>query len=132
MELLLVEILRSRAYGPDQLRTGLLSGLADAVTTKALVALHGDVAHPWTTAKLARLCGTSRSALSARFSRIVGLGPIEYLQQWRIALARDELRRGTSSVGDIALAIEFLSASAFSTAFTRSVGCSPRQFMGKK
>ncbi len=64
-------------------------------------------------------------------SKIVGVGPIEYLQQWRIALAKDELRRGTSSVGEIALAIRFLSGSAFSTAFTRTVGCSPRHFMGK-
>lgn len=131
MELILVEILRSRAYGPDQTQAVLLSGLADSVIEKALVAIHGNVAQPWTTAKLARLCGTSRSALSARFSRIIGVGLIEYQQQWRIALAKDELRRRTRSAGDIALTIGFLSGCAFSTAFTRTVGCSPTHFMDK-
>ena len=107
---------------------GLLAGLADPVTAKALTAIHADVAQPWTTAKLARLCGTSRSALGARFSRIVGVGPIEYLQQWRIALAKDALRRSTRTVGEIALDTGFQSGSAFSTAFKRAVGCSPAKY----
>jgi AraC-like DNA-binding protein len=128
MELVLVEILRSQASGPNQVQAGLLAGLADPVTAQALAAIHSDVARPWTTAKLARFSGTSRSALGARFAKVVGLGPIEYLQQWRIALAKDELRRGTRSIAEIALAIGFQSGSAFSTAFTRSVGCSPRRF----
>ncbi len=131
MELLLVEILRSRAFGPDNTQAGLLTGLADPVAARALVAMHSDVARPWTTEKLARLCGASRSALAVRFVRVVGLGPIEYLQQWRIALAKEELRRGKRSVGEIALVIGFQSGSAFSTAFKHAVGCSPRQFAGK-
>ena len=130
MELILVEILRSRSFGQDQAQPGLLSGLADAITARALVAMHSNVAQRWTTAKLARLCGTSRSALGARFTRVVGLGPIEYLQQWRIALAKEELRRGTRNIGEIALHVGFQSGSAFSTAFTRTVGCSPSQFAG--
>jgi AraC-like DNA-binding protein len=59
---------------------------------------------------------------------VMGIGPIEYLQRWRMALAKDELRRSTRSIGEIALAIGFQSASAFSTAFTRAVGISPRSF----
>ncbi|WP_446741720.1 AraC family transcriptional regulator [Silvibacterium acidisoli] len=128
MELVLVEILRNPAFQPDQVPTGLLAGLGDPAMAQALVAMHGDVARRWTTAKLARLCGMSRSAFAARFARIVGPGPVQYLQQWRIALAKDELRHGLRSVGEIALAVGFQSGSAFSTAFTRAVGCSPRQF----
>ena len=128
MELVLVEVLRGRAFGSDRAQTGLLAGLADPVTAQALVAMHREVARQWTTTKLARLCGTSRSALAARFARVVGLGPIEYLQHWRMALAKDDLRRGTRSIGEVALAIGFQSGSAFSTAFKRNVGCSPRQF----
>ena len=98
------------------------------MTARALSAMHGDVTHDWTVFVLARLCGVSRSTLAARFREIVGMGPIEYLQHWRMALAKDELRRGTKSIGQIALAIGFQSSSAFSTAFTRAVGCPPKRF----
>ncbi len=136
MELILVEILRSETLrvnsdrSPDrkQEHSGLLAGLADPVTACALSAMHRDVSHGWTVSGLARLCGVSRSTFAARFRQIVGMGPIEYLLQWRIALARDELRRGTRSIGQIALDIGFQSSSAFSTAFTRAVGCSPKRF----
>ena len=128
MELVLVEILRGHAPTPDALKPGLIAGLADPVIAQALAALHRDVNFSWTTQKLARLCGLSRSSLASRFARLVGLGPIEYLQKWRIAIAKDKLRRGVSSIGEIALAVGFQSGSAFSTAFTRAVGCSPRQF----
>jgi AraC-like DNA-binding protein len=127
MELILVEILRNEALRVDQ-HAGLLAGLADPVTSRALSAMHRDVAHGWTVAGLARLCNVSRSTFAERFRRIVGTGPIEYLQQWRMALAKDELRRGTRSIGEIALAIGFQSSSAFSTTFTRTVGCSPKRF----
>jgi AraC-like DNA-binding protein len=132
MELILVEILRSEALrvNQDQSKehTGLLAGLADPVTALSLSAIHRDVAHGWTVSGLARLCGVSRSTFAARFRKIVGTGPIEYLLHWRMALAKDELRRGTRSIGEIALAIGFQSSSAFSTAFTRAVGCSPKRF----
>ena len=128
MELILVEILRSKALGVNPVQAGMLAGLADPVTAGALMAMHRDVARAWTVAELARLSGASRSAFAARFRRVVGTGPIEYLQQWRLALAKDGLSRGTSTVGEIALDIGFQSASAFSTAFTRAVGCSPRRF----
>lgn len=121
-------VLRGDASTLDTLKPSLIAGLADPVIARALAALHGDVTFPWTTQKLARLCGLSRSSLASRFARLVGLGPIQYLQRWRMAIAKDELRRGVSSIGEIALAVGFQSSSAFSTAFTGTVGCSPRQF----
>ncbi len=128
MELIFFEILRSEALRLNPTQTGLLAGLADPVVALALTAMHREVAQPWTVALLARRCGISRSGFSDRFHRVMGMGPIEYLQQWRIALAKDQLRRGVRAIGEIALAIGFQSASAFSTAFTRAVGCSPRHF----
>jgi AraC-like DNA-binding protein len=128
VELILVEILRTKQLRLGQDDTGLLAGLADPVTARALAAMHRDVAQDWTVGTLARLCGVSRSAFATRFRNIVGTAPIEYLLQWRIALAKEELTRGAKSVGEIAFAIGFQSSSAFSTAFTRAVGCSPTRF----
>jgi AraC-like DNA-binding protein len=132
VEVILVELLRQEALQVNQQRLGLLAGLNDAVTARALAAMHADVARQWTVAGLARNCTVSRSTFAAHFRKVVGIGPIDYLSRWRMALAREELRHGTKSIGEIALAIGFQSSSAFSTAFTKVMGCSPRQFQLRK
>ena len=128
VELILVEILRSHPFRVADESKGLLAGLADPVTAKALAALHGDVARAWSVDALAKLCHVSRSTFAGRFRAIVGMAPIDYLLNWRMAIAKDELSRGTKSVGEIAYGIGFQSPSAFTTAFTRVVGCPPTQF----
>jgi AraC-like DNA-binding protein len=128
VEVILVEILRREVLRGDRGETGLLAGLSDSVAANALAAMHGNVAHDWTVASLARRCSVSRSTFAAHFRKIVGVGPIDYLLRWRMTLAKDELRRGTRSIGEIALAVGFQSSSAFSTAFTKAVGCSPSSF----
>jgi AraC-like DNA-binding protein len=90
--------------------------------------MHRRVAHDWTVDELARLCAVSRSTFAVRFRAVMGTTPIAYLLNWRMALAKDQLTRGTKSIGEIAFAIGFQSPSAFSTAFARAVGCSPRRF----
>jgi AraC-like DNA-binding protein len=129
IEVILVEILRREAQKVDQKYTGLLAGLSDPVTSRALALMHADVAHDWTVAQLASRCNVSRSTFAAHFRKVVGIGPIDFLLRWRMTLAKDELRRGTRSIGEIALAVGFQSSSAFSTAFTKAMGCSPRQFL---
>lgn len=128
MELILLEVLRSEVPRLRPGAKGLLSGLADPVIAKALAAMHNEVAAAWTVAKLARRSGVSRSTFAARFRTLVGLGPIQYLAGWRLALAKDKLAKGEQSVGEIALAVGFSSSSAFSTAFTRTENCSPIAF----
>lgn len=128
-ELILVEILRTGRSRIGDTFTGLLAGLAHTITEPAIVAMHKNVAHDWTVEELAKLCAVSRSSFAAKFNLIVGKTPIAYLLQWRMALAKHELSCGTKSIGEIAFAIGFQSPSAFTTAFTRAVGCSPTQFM---
>ncbi|QOY90328.1 AraC family transcriptional regulator [Paludibaculum fermentans] len=132
MELTLLELLRSELPRLKPGTKGLLSGLADPVIAKSLSALHREVAGTWTVAELARLSGVSRSTFATRFRAVMGLGPIEYLANWRIALAKDELSCGTKAIGEIALSVGFHSSSAFSTAFTRAVGCSPKRFATRR
>ena len=129
MELLLVELLRGEPPVAQQTKAGMIQGLADQVTARALVAMHGAPAKPWTTAKLARMCGCSRSAFHLRFASIVDVAPMRYLRRWRMAIAKDELGRGERSIAEIAFLIGFQSGGAFTRAFTRSVGCSPTCFV---
>lgn len=133
VELALIEILRMRGPDlPDQhfdsAGRGLLSGLRDPVTAKALRAMHQNVGCEWTVEALASLCGVSRSAFATRFRTVVGSSPISYLSRWRIALAKAALESGTTRIEDVAFSIGYKSSSAFSTAFTRAVGCSPSRF----
>jgi AraC-like DNA-binding protein len=129
VEVILVELLRQETLRVEPERIGLLAGLSDAITARALSALHSDIARDWTVAALARSCNVSRSTFAAHFRKVVGVGPIEYLLRWRMTVAKDELRQGTRSIGEIAFLVGFQSSSAFSTAFTKATGCSPSQFI---
>lgn len=126
VELLLVEALRATA-GPDA-HPGLLRGLADPRIAPALRELHHEVARPWTVAELARVAALSRSAFFERFARTVGLPPMEYLLAWRMALAKDLLRRRELALVEVAERVGYRSASTFSTAFTRYVGLPPGRY----
>jgi len=132
VELALVEILRTPTLGfpetANPANRGLLAGLRDPIAAKAIRAMHENVGREWTVNSLARLCGVSRSAFATRFRDIVGIGPISYLLRWRMALAKEGLKSGTARVEEIAFSVGYKSASAFSTAFTRAVGCSPSRF----
>lgn len=130
VEVLLVEVLRFR---PDPGRTaqkerGLLAGLDDPALARALRRIHEDVAHPWTVATLARAAGMSRAVFAERFHRMVGMPPMQYLLEWRIAIAKDALRRERARLAEIAEKVGYQSASAFSTAFTRHEGIAPSAF----
>ncbi|QFR35133.1 AraC family transcriptional regulator [Ancylobacter sp. TS-1] len=125
LEVLLVEALRWRAVAVDEARAGLLNGLRDPALARALRAMHADVRAGWTVAGLAKLAGLSRSAFAARFGEALGCGAIEYLARWRMALAKDALILGAKSLDSIADEIGYESASAFSTAFRKRLGCPP-------
>lgn len=128
LEVLLIEALRSQGGTMDGDRAGLLHGMRDPALARVLAAMHADVRADWTVASLARIAGQSRSAFAARFGAVLGCGPIEYLARWRMALAKDALLRGAKTLDRIADEIGYESASAFSTAFRKRLGCPPGQF----
>ncbi|TFW19112.1 AraC family transcriptional regulator [Duganella callida] len=125
LEVLLIEALRFSAAGGAS--PGLLRGLADERLAAALRCLHEDMTRPWTVAQLAQRAALSRSAFFERFSRAVGLAPMEYLLRWRMARAKLLLRQ-QGSVAAVAASVGYGSASAFSVAFSRHVGMSPTQY----
>ena len=53
---------------------------------------------------------------------------MEYLTRWRMLLAGDRLANSSDPISVIALSLGYESESAFSTAFKRVMGCSPRQY----
>ena len=128
LDVMLIEALRHEAADFPAFQPGLLAGLRDAGLGRALRAIHADVGARWTVDKLAGIAGMSRSAFAARFMDAVGCAPIEYLSRWRMAVAKDALCHGGTPLDRLAIEIGYESASAFSTAFRRRVGCSPGGF----
>lgn len=128
LEVLFVEVMRQEGAPVAPLRPGLLAGLADPKIAPALRAIHGDVRRRWSVATLASVVAMSRAAFAERFTRVVGLPPIGYLSQWRMALAKRALSAGDKPLAAIAQLCGYDSVSAFSTAFRREVGSAPRRF----
>jgi len=126
VELLLIEALRSTP-GEDT-PAGLLRGLADARLAPALRQMHAHLDRPWTVAQLAKTAALSRSAFFERFTRTLGASPMDYLLGWRMAVAKELLRREQLGLTEVAERIGYGSASAFSTAFTRHVGQPPSHY----
>jgi len=126
VEVLLIEALRSTPR--EDAPPGLLRGLADARLAPAIRQMHGQLARSWTVAQLAKTAALSRSAFFERFTRTVGLPPMEYLLAWRMAIAKDLLRRDDFGIADVAERVGYGSASTFSTAFSRHVGKPPGRY----
>ena len=126
VEVLLVEALRSTPAGAAP--PGLLRGLADARLAPAIRQMHGQIGRAWTIAQLAGAAGLSRSAFFDRFTRTVGVAPMEYLLSWRMAVAKQLIGRGELGLAEIADRVGYASGSTFSTAFKRHAGSAPRRY----
>lgn len=126
VELLLVEALRSTTA--ETAPPGLLRGLGDERLAVALTLMHAHVDRPWTVAQLARAAALSRSTFFERFSSAVGIAPMEYLAGWRMEIAKGLLRAGTLPISGIAERVGYGSSSAFSVAFSRTVGMPPARY----
>jgi transcriptional regulator GlxA family with amidase domain len=100
LEVLLIEALRSTAGTTAS--PGLVRGLADERIAVAIRRMHESPTRAWTVAELAKEAALSRSAFFERFSRAVGVAPMEYLLAWRMALAINMLRQNESGVSEIA------------------------------
>jgi AraC-like DNA-binding protein len=127
LEILLIEALRSSAGTTAS--PGLVRGLADERVAFAIRRMHESPTKPWTVAQLAKEAALSRSAFFERFNRALGVAPMEYLLAWRMALAKDLLRRKEGNMAEVAQRVGYSSQSTFSVAFTRHVGLPPTRYM---
>ena len=126
LEVLLIEALRSGADASSV--PSLARGLSDERVATALRAMHSKPALCWKVSDLAAEAAMSRSAFFVRFSRLVGLPPMEYLLAWRMALAKRLLRSREFAIPQVADRVGYGSASTFSTAFARYVGMPPARY----
>jgi len=89
--------------------------------------MHGDPARDWHLPELAKAAAISRTAFATHFKSVAGVAPLAYLTEWRMRVAERQLRESAKPVARIARSVGYTSEAAFSTAFKRVTGHSPRR-----
>lgn len=126
--MMLVQALRLHLAEGPRGGVGWLFALADRQMSRAMNAIHADPARRWTLKDLAAEAGMSRSTFALRFKETVGSSPMDYLLRWRMVLAGDRLENSRDPIAVIAPSLGYESEAAFSTAFKRVMGASPRHY----
>ena len=121
---LLVLAIRSHVV-KDLPRQGLLAALNDPRLSRALAAMHDDAGRNWSIAELAEIALLSRTAFCEHFSEVLGVAPMQYLTEWRMAEAVRLLRDPNQSVARIAERLGYQTEAAFRRAFKRVQGFAP-------
>ena len=124
-ELVFVEAVRRYVDTMPDDRKGWLAGLRDRFVARALALMHARPAHPWTVEDLAHRVGMSRSGFAQRFADLLGVPPMQYLAQWRLQLAAQQLRLTDRPLASVAEDVGYESEAAFNRAFKREFGAPP-------
>ena len=128
LDLLVTAVLKAWFARHDASRPEWWRFQGDRIVERALHLMHEAPERPWTVAHLASEIGTSRASLSRRFQDLVGEPPMTFLKNWRMALAADLLCRPDETVGTVAEKVGYATPFAFSAAFKRVRGQSPRRY----
>jgi|SRR5450432_1557662 AraC-like DNA-binding protein len=124
-DVLFIQTLRAWCATAGEANVGWLGALRDPLLSKAMRAVHADLARTWTVQDMAREAGLSRSAFAAAFRAATGETPLGYITRWRMHRAKLMLRDGHPSILEIALAVGYDTDTALSRAFKRTEGVAP-------
>ena len=130
-QMLFIQVLRAHLASSTSEFVGWLRVLGDPRLAQALRLMHGDPVRDWHLEELARAAAMSRTTFATKFKAAAGVAPLEYLTAWRMRLASRALREEATPVAEIGRSLGYTSESAFSTAFKRVIGTSPRGFRSK-
>ncbi|MFT3696410.1 MAG: AraC family transcriptional regulator [Kofleriaceae bacterium] len=129
-QLLFIQILRAHLSTADA-TTGWLRALGDPRIAPALRLMHEQPARDWHLDELAKASAMSRTTFAFHFKATAGIAPLTYLTEWRMRLAERTLRDESTPVAEVARSLGYTSESAFSNAFKRVTGTSPRGYRTK-
>lgn len=108
---------------------GWFYAMADKNIGLALTNIHSQPGKKWRLDELAKLAGMSRTAFTIKFRKLAGYSVSEYIRVWRFNLAIGRMMSHKEKISEIAFDLGYESESAFSTAFKKSMGKSPRHYI---
>jgi AraC family transcriptional regulator len=103
-------------------------GIADWRLKRLQERIHHGLGETLSLSEMAELCGMSARHLNRTFKTTVGLSLGAYIAEARINAAKDQLARSSLPIKAIAGKTGFQTAAAFSAAFRKSTGLTPKQF----
>jgi AraC-like DNA-binding protein len=127
LDLVLIAVLRTWFASPGVEAPPWYQAQDDPVVGHVLRIMHNRPDVRWTVATLAEQVGVSRASLARRFHDLVGEPPMTFLTDWRVTLAADLLCAPDATVTSVARQVGYGSPFAFSTAFKRVRGMSPKE-----
>jgi len=126
-EILFAQSLRS--YIENEGRDNpMIAGFADMKMAKALHAIHAEPAHNWTVEELARLATMSRTSFATKFVHYMSTSPLNYLTNWRMQLARQQLVETDSPMIVVAEKAGYQSEAAFGRVFKKHFEVAPATY----
>lgn len=125
-DIVIIQAIRTWIERDTAAQTGWLGALRDDQIGAAIALIHGEPERDWTVAALADSVAMSRSAFAARFTDLVGEPAMRYVTRWRMHQAVDLLDSPGMTVAAAARRVGYESEAAFSRAFKRFHGTSPR------
>ncbi|WP_397535964.1 AraC family transcriptional regulator [Roseateles sp.] len=127
-DILVVQAIRAWLASAPLREKGWLAALSDERVGRAMALMHQSPQTLWTVDRLAKAVGMSRSAFSTRFSALTGQGPLAYLTEWRMQLARAWLSTSGQPIAHMSGELGYQSEAAFSRAFKQHYGMAPGSF----
>lgn len=123
--MILVQALREQLAADVRAAPAWFRAMDDPAVGAALRAVHADPARAWTVADLAAEASLSRATFARRFTALLDVAPLTYLTDWRMALAREQLRAGDTGLAAVARSLGYASEFSFAAAFKRHHGTPP-------
>src|SRR5262244_577913 len=102
LDLLLIHAVRAYFVRRAPDAPGWFRAHNDPVAGRAVRLLQDNPAEAWPLESLARETRVSRATLARRFTEVVGQPPMEFLTEWRLALAADLLLDPSETIASVA------------------------------
>jgi len=108
---------------------GWFYAMADKNIGSVISCIHDQPGKKWRLDELSSIAGMSRTSFTSRFRKLAGYSVNEYIRIWRFNLAIERMTANKEKISQIAFDLGYESESAFSTAFKKSMGVSPRSYL---
>jgi AraC family transcriptional activator of mtrCDE len=99
---------------------------------KALHYMHEHHAEAIYVREIAEALRVGERQLNGLFRELLGMGCIQYLNEYRVSLATSILSTSSASITTVAFQVGFETLSHFNATFRRVIGMSPTEYVGSK